>query len=299
MREKALQILKTVLPPSGSCQRPYEWMVKETPQKEWIEEQGVFLWLAFFFSEIGAGLYFIAMFSQYRVGLVLGWLITLVLGGVIHMRYLGNPKRFWRIFLKPKNSELSRGVWTIAIFGLIGFLQILSGSFNAVLNTIMAIVCILIIMHGFATMNVMRALPAWSSTLVLPLSIVSGVWGGSQILQVMVSVSNPAAAAGLERWAVVLFLSYIVLLLLYLWGTFHSSETARVSVNRLLKGDMSRIFYIGMIGIGIVLPLLITGIMWGGNVSGILVFLRLILVVVGDLVMRYLLMRSAVYTPLV
>jgi len=31
----------------------YEWMVKPTPQREWIESKGVFLWLAFFFSDSG------------------------------------------------------------------------------------------------------------------------------------------------------------------------------------------------------------------------------------------------------
>ncbi len=36
----------------------FEWMVKATPQREWIEAKGMFLWLAFFFSEIGAGVYF-------------------------------------------------------------------------------------------------------------------------------------------------------------------------------------------------------------------------------------------------
>ena len=76
----------------------YEWMVKATPQREWIESKGLFLWLAFFFSEIGAGIYFVSLFVNLREGLLAGLAITLVLGGILHMMYLGKPSRFWRIF---------------------------------------------------------------------------------------------------------------------------------------------------------------------------------------------------------
>jgi hypothetical protein len=40
--------------------QPYDWMVKYTPQSEWIERRGILLWLAFFFIELGAGMFFVA-----------------------------------------------------------------------------------------------------------------------------------------------------------------------------------------------------------------------------------------------
>ena len=58
---------------------------------------------------------------------------------------------------------------------------------------------VVLISHGFATMNVVRALPAWSSTMVLPLSVMSGVWVGSQLLQFMFTVSGAGQmASGME-----------------------------------------------------------------------------------------------------
>ncbi len=299
-----IELMKTLFPPveKGLRLKPYDWMVKATPQTEWITRQGVFLWLAFFFSEIGAGLYFVSLFYQYRTGIFLGWLITLILGGIIHMAYLGNPKRAWRIFLKPGSSELSRGVWVIAVFALLGFIQIATGAFNPVFNFITGIVCILIIMHGFATMNVIKALPAWNSTMILPLSIISGIWVGSQILEFMLCVSGPGFAgfaANLEVWSEFLLFGYISFIILYLWGTFHSSESAQLSVNLLLKGGMAKGFYAGVAVLGVLVPVILTLIMWGGNVNAGLVFLRLISVMAGDLVMRYSLMKSAVYKPLI
>ncbi|MCK5837791.1 MAG: DMSO reductase [Desulfobacula sp.] len=287
--------------PTGSDLKPYEWMLRPTAQTQWIDDKGLFLWLAFFFSEIGAGLYFVSLFYQHRAGIVLGWLITLILGGVIHVLYLGNPMRAWRMIMKPNTSELSRGIWIIGIFAILGFFQILiPGGFNMGFNFIMGILCLLIISHGFATMNVVRALPAWSSTTVLPLSIISGIWVGSQLMQFMFAMGgNIALMSGMEVWSQAFFLIYLLCIILYVWGTFHSNEIGKESIKMQLTGDLSRIFYIGVCGLGLVLPAVLTLIMWGGNTSGFLIFLRLAFVLAGDLAIRYTIMKSAVYRPLI
>ena len=293
-------LIQTMFPPDGSGVKPYEWMINPTRQQEWIDKQGIFLWLAFFFSEIGAGLYFVSLFYEYKAGLVLGWLITLILGGLIHMAYLGNPLRAWRMIMKPNTSELSRGIWVIGIFAVLGFLQMVTtGGFNIVFNVIMGILCLLIISHGFVTMNVIRALPAWSSNMVLPFSIVSGVWVGQQILQMMFAVGgNAAVVSGMEVWAEVFFFAYFLCLVLYVWGTWHANEIGSESIKMMVQGDLKRITLIGILGLAVVLPLILTLIMWGGNTNGFLIFLRLASVFAGDLAVRYVVMKSAVYKPL-
>jgi DMSO reductase anchor subunit len=295
------ELEKIMFHPTGSVLKPYEWMLRPTRQQQWIDDKGIFLWLAFFFSEIGAGLYFMSLFYEYKAGLILGWLITLFLGGIIHVLYLGNPLRAWRMIMKPNTSELSRGIWIIGIFAVLGFIQMVTtGSFNYVLNTIMGILCLLIISHGFATMNVVRALPAWSSTMVLPLSLISGVWIGHQIMQFMVSVSGSAALApGMEIWAEAFFFAYFLCILLYGWGTYHSNEIGKESIKMQLSGDLSKIFFIGVVGLGLFLPLILTLIMWGGDTSGGLIFIRLASVIAGDLALLFVIMKSAVYTPLI
>jgi DMSO reductase anchor subunit len=301
MNDKHQDLVETMFPSDGSGIKPYEWMISPTRQRQWIDDKGIFLWLAFFFSEIGAGLYFMSLFYSFRPGIVLGWLITLVLGGLIHMLYLGNPKRAWRMIMKPNTSELSRGIWIIGIFALLGFLQMITpGGFNMVFNFIMGILCLLIISHGFATMNVVRALPAWSSTIVLPLSIISGIWVGHQILQLMFAISgNAAVVSGMEVWAATFFLIYVLCIVFYVWGTWHNSEVAKASIQKMLEGDLKRISYIGVGVLAVLLPLIFTLIMWGGSTNGFLIFLRLASVCAGDLAIRYLIMKSAVYNPLI
>ena len=301
MSNKIHELERTMFPSDGSGLKPYEWMVNPTRQQQWIDDKGIFLWLAFFFSEIGAGLYFVSLFYEYKAGLILGWLITLILGGVIHILYLGNPLRAWRMIMKPNSSELSRGIWIIGLFAALGFLQMVtSGSFNFVFNGIMGILCLLIISHGFATMNVIRALPAWSSTMVLPLSVISGVWIGQQILQFMVGVSGSAAlASGMEIWAEVFFFAYFLCIVLYVWGTWHSNEIGRESIKMQFRGELLKISLIGVAGLAVVVPLILTLIMWGGDTNSFLIFLRLGCIVAGDLALRYVIMKSAVYKPLI
>lgn len=298
MSNKVHYLIQNMFPPDGTGIKPYEWMINPTRQQQWIDNQGIFLWLAFFFSEIGAGLYFVSLFYEFRIGLVLGWLTTLILGGVIHILYLGNPFRAWRMIMKPQTSELSRGIWVIGIFAALGLLQIFTGSFNIVFNTIMGILCLLIISHGFATMNVVRALPAWSSTMVLPLSVISGVWVGQQILQFIFSIKDSNVAAGMESFSAVFFFAYVLCLILYVWGTYHSGEIGKASIEMMVKGDNQKISQIGIGGLAIVLPLIFTLIMWGTSTNFFWIFLRMACVFAGDLAVRFIIMKSALYKPL-
>ena len=90
--------------------KPYEFMVSYTPQKQWIEKKGVLLWLAFFFIELGAGMFFVASLFGNLPAMSLGWLLCAVLGGGFHLLYLGKPLRFWRMVLSSgwKTSDIPR-----------------------------------------------------------------------------------------------------------------------------------------------------------------------------------------------
>jgi formate-dependent nitrite reductase membrane component NrfD len=288
---------------------PYEWMVKYTPEEEWIKGQGMLLWLAFFFSEIGAGIYFVSLFMNFRPGWLVGWLVTLVLGGLIHVAYLGKPMRSWRIFFRPANSELSRGLWVILCYAVVGVFQVLPVVFSAlpwtgessVLKIIMGIICVLLITHGFMMMSVVRAIPFWNSSMMVPLSVVSGIWVGSQAVLMMMYFTG-LELSGVELWARWSLLAFITLLAVHLWGAAHSSEAATASLERLLVGDSSWSFYIGVMGIGIIIPLIITLMAWSAgaeSLSGGVIFLRFLCILIGDLMMRYNIMRSGLYTPLI
>lgn len=282
----------------------HEWMVRYTPHEAWISGKGLYLWLAFFFTEIFAGIYFVSLFVSFPLGLLAGWLGCLVLGGFFHMLYLGKPLRGWRILLKFGNSELSRGLWIIGLFAAFGFLQVVPygipdvlpwGWDSPLLSVITGVLSVLVIMHGFTTMFVMRALPAWNSSMMIPLSLASGLWVGSQGVAFLGSVAgiDTASAQTWARWTLFIFIGALGV---YLWGMNHSSENARASLRRMLAGDLSATFYIGVLGVGLLVPVILTLGAWDGMGT---LLLRFLCVFAGDASMRYCVMRAPVYSPLV
>lgn len=87
-------------------------------QEEWS-------WLiatAFFLGEIGAGLFFISFFLNYKLGALIGLLIVALGKNTAHLLYLGHPLRAWRAVLKPQTSWISRGLISVVVFMIFGFL---------------------------------------------------------------------------------------------------------------------------------------------------------------------------------
>ena len=134
--------------------KPWEWMVKPTPQEEWIEGKGLLSWLSFFSVALGAGMYFVSILVNFPWAMVAGYLVCLVIGGGTKVVDLGQPKRAWRmlinydgegglldamllLFKDPKRffkmlmnsgwrtSWISRGMYFIGLFAIFGLVHII------------------------------------------------------------------------------------------------------------------------------------------------------------------------------
>jgi formate-dependent nitrite reductase membrane component NrfD len=292
--------------------KPYLWMTDYTPQEEWIDRQGLLLWLAFFFTEIGAGLYLVSLLFRFWNGCIVGWLISAVLGGGLHTLYLGRPERAWRAILRPVKSELSRGLIIMILFLLLGAIQVAPSlpwlgslpwqSDSSFLTVVVGILAFFVILHGFLTMNVMASIPFWNSAILPILSIASGIWIGSQLtLFFSLSFSEREVWMTLEpvaRWSL---FSYALLIFFYLWNASHASSAVQESLGVLLKGEMSLPFYLGVVLIGLVIPLAVTiGVLAGsGPPSQGLLVLRVVCAVLGDAVLRYVITKCGRYSPLI
>ena len=80
---------------------------------------------AFFFGEIGAGLFLVSLLSDHFLGMVLGYLIVVVGKNTAHLLYLGRPARFWRAAMRPDRYWIARGIWATGIFGITGAILLL------------------------------------------------------------------------------------------------------------------------------------------------------------------------------
>ena len=282
----------------------YDWMVKPTPHRVWIEGKGILLYLAFFFIELGAALYFVSIFFQNQTGMLLGWLICLVLGGGFHFVFLGKPLRCYRAVLKPGTSWISRGMIFVLCFSVLGFIHLVAswnGYTPLVLNIIMAVIALLEMIYAGFALSYVLAVPIWNTPLIPALYSIASLWGGVGLL-VGINLLYGHEAQLMESWARVLLLAYGSMMVLYLITMRYRSHTAAASIDRMVRGDLSLIFWGGTVLIGFVYPALVNGMslaLGPEAVGASALFTTIICEGLGDLSMRYCILKSALYAPLI
>ena len=288
--------------------RPYEFMVSYTPQTQWIEKGGIKLWLAFFFIELGAGMFFVASLFDNFWAMVLGWLLCAVLGGGLHLLYLGKPLRFWRMALSSgwKTSWISRGILFVSLFLLLGLIHMFliqsATRFTALLVAADIFAFLTVIYGGFA-MNSVNGIPLWNTALLPVLYVVSGLWGGAEVtLGISLGSGGMVVGRAIEEWIRILLIGYLLLIPVYLMSVRYASATGQVSVTSMLQGKWSSLFWIAVVILGMVIPLaaVINSIVAGlEGISMTFLYAAIFSGLIGDLAMRYLILRCGVYGPLI
>jgi len=282
-------------------QETYEWMVKNTPQTEWIEGKGILLYLAFFFIELGAGLYFVSLFFGSKVGMLLGWLICLGLGGGFHFIYLGKPFRFYRAVLKPGTSWISRGMIFVGLFAVVGFIHLVvvwQGGGSLFLTVLMGVIAFLETIYAGFALSYVAAIPIWNTALVPGLYTVASFWGGMGLL-VVINLMSGHEIERMESWVRVLLVAYGFMMVLYLLTMRYRSHVAAASIERMVKGDQAGLFWGGVVLVGFVYPCVVNMMgLAGGIAPGVLVT-AVLCEGLGDLSMRYCILKSALYAPLI
>ena len=281
---------------------PYEWMVAYTPQRDWIEGHGRFIWLAEVFGLLGGGLYFVAMWRQSLRGMLLGWLLVAVLKGGFHLAHLGRPARFWRLFLKPKTSWLARGLLLVALFCAAAAVQMLllgrtTGPLTTILDVLVGFLALLVMAYSGFVMNCVHGIPLWNSGLLPVLLTELGLLGGVSAA-VLLGLPDP------DPWVPVLLLSGLLgagLLTVasHLSAALHMGPTARHSALEILRGGLARIFWAAVFVSGFLVPAASLAYMAvTASAPGPLAALVATGIVIGVFGMSYCLLKAGEYRPL-
>ncbi|MEE8412945.1 MAG: DmsC/YnfH family molybdoenzyme membrane anchor subunit [Dehalococcoidales bacterium] len=285
----------------------YKWMVDYTPQTEWINGRGILLWLAFFFIELGAGVFFVASFFKSLEAMLIGWLICGVIGGGVHIMYLGHPFRFWRMIRKPGSSWISRGLIFVSIFltlGLVHMALVQWASSSVALVVVVDLFAFLTIVYGGFAMNSVNGIPLWNTALLPILYAVSGIWGGAGIALGVALGTGAVSTLGvsLEEWIRLLLISYIVLLIVYLISVRYTNPTGKVSVRRIIAGGYWPIMWFVVVLVGLVIPITVVAISFINGIETMPLFVlyfSILCELIGDITMRYLILKDGLYSPLI
>lgn len=288
----------------------HEWMVNPMQQTEWIEKQGLLIWLAEVFSSLGTGLYLVSIFVSNWWGALLGWLIIMLLKLPLHLVYLGKPTRFWRAmppFTKAwRTSWIARGFFFTAVFSFLGFLQLISSyivpgsGIDFVLKSVAGFFCVLTAIYCGFMMSFCKSVPFWNTGLLPIVIMIAGIADGIALLMGVGMYTGGVDFASLEATTRVLLLVNVLLIGTLVMNASYRSDTAGLSAREMLAGRAAVPFWIGVAVLGIIIPLLISIQTLGGtgDVTHGLMIVAIISHTIGAFSLKYCILKVGIYEPI-
>jgi formate-dependent nitrite reductase membrane component NrfD len=285
--------------------RPYEYMVKYTQQKSWIDGRGNFIAFAFFLGGISGGLFMAAAYFDSLLGMFIAWLLAICMG-ISYMIHLGQPLQSWRMFMKPKTSWISRGFIFIMLFiGLTTLVLILeqwAPDAAAAIATFKILAGIFAfaqsIYTGFAVSYV-SAIKLWNSAILPILFVVCGFSGGLAILLGISLGGSEAQILDIENVTRITLIAFAVILIVYLWNATYNGTAARDAVTRIMGGGIGAIFWVGVVVLGVIIPIAISiATYYTSGTSSALLLTAVVAEVIGGLSLRYVILKGGIYMPL-
>jgi formate-dependent nitrite reductase membrane component NrfD len=284
----------------------HEWMVKGNHQTEWIEKRGILLWLAFYAGGLGGGLYIISLFFNNLWGMLAGWAIVALLKGSFHLLFLGKPTRFWRMVLHSQTSWLSRGLLFVLSFSTVGFIQLLLSHFlsgtaaEMVFKVLAGILALCVATYTGLVLNNVKGVPFWNLPILPLLFVTCGILGGFGLTvaigQTVPAINIGAAETG-SRWMLIINSALVGVYLLWAAG---KNAAGKQSVLYQLKGGMAKLFWTGVVSLGVVIPLAIAFYSYfSGEATVALLVTGAVCEIIGGMLLRYCLLKSAIYNPII
>jgi formate-dependent nitrite reductase membrane component NrfD len=279
--------------------KPYDFMVKYTPQTDWIEGHGILIAFAFFFGGISGGLYLSSLYFNSVLGMFVAWLLAMVTG-LIDMAHLSKPTRFWRMVLKPKTSWITRGFIFIILFIGCATIQLalthwLPGTAAEIAFKVLGgIMAFGVAVYTGFVVGYVGAIKVWNSAIVPLLFVIAGFTGGLAIL-LMINVGDNALGNDIAVVMRIALVGYAVFMAIYLWVATYESSTARDSVMRMLQGGIAPFFWVGVVLLGIIIPVVL---LFAAPSVGWVLVIAAIFAIIGGAALRFTILKAGEYTPL-
>ncbi|MDD5339231.1 MAG: polysulfide reductase NrfD [Dehalococcoidales bacterium] len=285
--------------------KPYEYMVKYTQQKSWIDGRGVFIAFAFFLGGISGGLFMAAAYFNSVLGMFIAICLSALMG-FSYMIHLGQPMLFWRMVSKPQTSWISRGFIFIFLYGIFAIITVILAQWfpeaTAAITTFKVLAGIFAfaqsIYTGFAVSYV-SAIKLWNSAILPILFVICGFSGGMAILLGISLGGSESQLALMENITRITLITFAVILTVYLWNATYNNVSARDAVARMMGGSIAAIFWVGVVVLGVLIPLGISvGTYFSDASSTALIITAVVTEIIGGLALRYVILKAGIYTPL-
>jgi formate-dependent nitrite reductase membrane component NrfD len=293
----------------------HEWMVKPTRQTEWIDRRGILVWIAEVFTSIGAGLYLVSLFYNSWWGMLVAWCIIMFLKIPLHLIFFGKPLRFWRTLIPITNtwktSWFTRGINFNIYFGTIVFFQVIIGYFamyvfpgtgwvawDIALRVIGGFFAFLVGIYSGFIMSYCKSVPFWNTAMLPLILLFAGIADGFALMLAIGMADHTVNMAAIEFGSRIMLTVSIIFMAFYVWNATYVSNTAKYSAMLLLKGNLALPFWVGLVILGMILPLVISiASIFVGEVA-VLLIIAIAFHTIGAVALKYVLLKGGVHNPI-
>lgn len=264
--------------------------------------------LAFFFAEVGTGLFLISYYFDFLPGMIAGLAVTGTLKPYFHLAHMGVPKKSWRAILRPDRSWISRGALAIVVLIGFGVLYVLDFGVNleasfglpAIVGKLAGYVsvaaAVTVMCYQGMAMSDSEAFTLWASILLPVSSFCYALTAGMMVMLVIGwHVLGEEQRALLTNMVLIMLLLDVVIVVGILARAKSKSKGGEFSVELLTKGEYARYFFGLVLILGLVLPVVVLALADGIWVSHMIATLSAL---AGFLAFRVLLFKTAVFEPL-
>jgi formate-dependent nitrite reductase membrane component NrfD len=287
--------------------RLWEFGVKEAPAREWSEGLGSFIAVAMFCGGIAGGLYIASLFFNSVWGMLVAWIFALGMG-LFDVVHLSKPMRVWRIAFRAGSSWISRGFILVILFigaaGIQLLLHILTGAaYNeptlaeTIFRVAAGVFAFGVAVYSGFVVGFVNGIKFWNSALMPVLVVIGGLAGGSAILLAVATYTSIVDFGLIQNLARFTLVLYGASIFIHLWVSTYSSPVAKNSAKLLLSGNLAVLFWVVIILVGVVVPLIIESFF--GSDSKVVLIVSAAMMLLGNLAFRYAIIKAGRYMPLV
>ncbi|HUL38404.1 MAG TPA: NrfD/PsrC family molybdoenzyme membrane anchor subunit [Thermodesulfobacteriota bacterium] len=225
-------------------------------------------------------------------------LVLLLVSILLLIIDVNSIRRVPRTFINTK-SPLTLGAISLSLFIIFLILTIGILYTGIAPLALYAVVClgitvsVLTIVYPGILMGLMKAIPIWSGSGPSLLLLSASLASGSAVATLVGGMDY--VDSNLSRIPLWLLVIYGLFLSIYIILGSQGSRAAQISIQQLFKGNLSPIFIIGVIAVGLIAPfvLFIIGII---SFSASMSQVGSVLILIGGILMRYSLIASGVKT---
>lgn len=279
------------------------------------------LLIALFLGGIGAGQFVVSTWIfNYPLSAVIGMIFVAVGKSAAHLAYLGRPMRFFRLFMKPKTSWISRGLIAMMFLIVFGLLYLapylapwvgmnwtawtMTDAVGQMFLYIAVVAAFIVMIYDGFVLNSCKSISSWH-TMLLPVMFFTYAIAGGVAMTALTTMFDSGSTLSTESLVALdgfLLGAMFALVVFYLMNLYTSDLTGKESLHRLLM-SRTAIFFIGLALIaGLAVPLALTLVHESGTqgtIATALLAASAILELAGDLSVRHSILKAGLHSPVI